>query len=296
MRLLAFEREGRLELGVKVDGGVLDVGAARQKLREPAGSVPGDVHAVIRDGENSLRRLRTLVERVEEDERLLLREEELRFGPCVPAAEKIIGIGLNYRRHAEESGMDLPKAPVLFAKFSNSLAAHGEAVPIPPGAEQVDYEAELGVVIGRAARHVSEAEALDHVFGYCTANDVSARDLQFLSGQWLLGKTPDKFMPIGPYLVTADEVSDPQNLRLAAYVNGEKRQDSTTEDMVFSVAEVISYVSRYMTLRPGDIISTGTPEGVALGMKPQRWLQPGDEVVVEVQSLGRLKNSIVASR
>lgn len=295
MRLLTFERNGRLALGVKIGDGVVDVAAARQKVGDAAQQVPDEIHAVIRGGEATLQRLGELVEQVAGDEALLLQETDLRFGPCVTGPEKVIGIGLNYERHARETGTKIPKQPVLFSKFNNSLAGHGEAVPIPPGAEQVDYEAELAVVIGREARHVSEDVALQHVFGYCNANDVSARDLQFVSGQWLLGKTADKFMPLGPYLVTADEVPEPQGLRIAAYVNGEKRQASSTGDMIFNVAQVISYISRYITLRPGDVISTGTPEGVALAMDPQPWLQPGDEVVIEVESLGRLKNSITAS-
>ncbi|HSM55927.1 MAG TPA: fumarylacetoacetate hydrolase family protein [Candidatus Sulfomarinibacteraceae bacterium] len=295
MRLLTFEKEGRLALGVSVESGVVDVGNARQKLGGTVQEVPDEMHALIAGGNAALKRLKALVERAAEDEGLLLREEEIRFGPCVTAPEKILCIGLNYERHARETGAKLPEEPVLFSKFNSALAAHGEPVPIPPGTGQMDYEAELAVVIGRQARHVGEDEALDYVFGYCNANDVSARDLQMLSGQWLLGKTPDKFLPLGPYLVTADEVPDPQALAIAAYVNGEQRQSSTTGDMIFTVAQVISYASRYMTLQPGDVISTGTPEGVALAMDPQPWLQPGDEVVIEVQSLGRLHNNIVAS-
>ncbi|MFW6070150.1 MAG: fumarylacetoacetate hydrolase family protein [bacterium] len=295
MRLLTFEKEGRLVLGVSMENGVVDVAAARQKLGGAAREVPDEMHALIAGGDAALKRLKALAERAAEEESLLLREEEIRFGPCVTAPEKILCIGLNYERHARETGAAIPEQPVLFSKFNNALAAHGEPVPIPPGTGQMDYEAELAVVIGRQARHVGEDDALEYVFGYCNANDVSARDLQMLSGQWLLGKTPDKFLPLGPYLVTADEVPDPQNLRIAAYVNGEQRQSSTTGDMIFSVAQVISYASRYMTLQPGDVISTGTPEGVALAMDPQPWLQPGDEVVVEVESLGRLQNRITAS-
>lgn len=295
MRLLTFEKEGRLELGVKVDGSVLDVGAARRMLGDAAGDTVSDIHALIAGGDAARQRLEALVEQTAGDDAVLLQEDELTLGPCITTPEKIICIGLNYRRHAEETGAAIPEHPVLFSKFNNALAADGDAVPIPPGAQKMDYEAELGVVIGRQARHVSEDEALEVVFGYCTANDVSARDLQMLSGQWLLGKTPDNFLPVGPYLVTADDVRDPQQLRIAAYVNGEKRQDSTTGDMVFTVAQVISYISRYMTLSPGDIISTGTPEGVALGMASPLWLQPGDEVTVEIESLGRLTNTITAS-
>lgn len=160
-------------------------------------------------------------------------------------------------------------------------------------AVEYDYEAELVAVIGQRAKNVGESEALGHVLGYCNGNDVSARDLQRLSGQWLLGKTLDRFMPLGPYLVTADEAGDVQDMRIRCWLNGELRQDSNTSDMIFGVAEVIRYASRYMTLEPGDIICTGTPEGVILGMKEKRWMKPGDEVVVEIDRLGRLVNPMV---
>jgi 2-keto-4-pentenoate hydratase/2-oxohepta-3-ene-1,7-dioic acid hydratase in catechol pathway len=173
------------------------------------------------------------------------------------------------------------------------VAAPGEPIPLPDNAVQYDYEVELAAVIGRRARYVSEGQALDYVLGYCTANDLSARDLQTRTSQWLLGKTLDKFMPLGPYLVTADQVPDPQNLALRTWVNGELRQNSNTSDMVFSVAQLVSYVSQYLTLEPGDVILTGTPEGVVLGMKEKVWLKAGDEVTVEVEGLGRLTNSMI---
>jgi 2-keto-4-pentenoate hydratase/2-oxohepta-3-ene-1,7-dioic acid hydratase in catechol pathway len=217
----------------------------------------------------------------------------LTIGPCVTNPEKIICVGLNYRRHAVESGLGIPTEPVLFSKFNNALAAHGEDVPLPTNANEYDYEVELGLVIGRTARYVSEEDALDYVCGYCTVDDLSVRDLQMRTSQWLLGKTGDKLMPVGPCLVTADEIADPQNLWLRSWVNGEPRQDSNTSDMIFSVAETISYISQYMTLKPGDLISTGTPEGVILGMEEKNWLKPGDEVCVEVEGLGRLTNKMV---
>ena len=211
----------------------------------------------------------------------------------MPNPGKIICIGLNYRRHAAESGMAVPATPVLFSKFNNTLTGHGQPVAIPPDTQQVDYEAELAFVIGRRCRHVAEADALDVVFGYCNANDVSARDLQFLTSQWLLGKTSDGFLPLGPLLVTADEIPDPGQLRITCTVNGELRQDSNTADLIFSVPQIISYLSRYMTLEPGDVISTGTPEGVALGRADKPWLQPGDVVTVAIDGLGELTNQII---
>lgn len=190
MRLLTFRRENRFSLAVKKDDKIVDVGAAHARYGEPQHELLGDVHAVIGGGTVPLQLLSELVDRALHDDSVLCDEQMLEFGPCVTNPTKIIGIGLNYRRHAEEAGQDLPALPVLFSKFSNALAGHREPIPIPPGVEQMDYEVELAVIIGRRARHVSEEKALDHVFGYCTANDVSARDLQFLNSQWLLGKSP----------------------------------------------------------------------------------------------------------
>jgi 2-keto-4-pentenoate hydratase/2-oxohepta-3-ene-1,7-dioic acid hydratase in catechol pathway len=218
---------------------------------------------------------------------------EIIYHPAITPPEKIICIGLNYRRHALESGMAVPTSPILFSKFNNSLAAHQQDIPLPSNAREYDYEAELGVIMGKEARYVSKEEALNYVFGYCTANDLSVRDLQMRTSQWLLGKTLDRFMPVGPYLVTADEVPDPQALPLSCHVNGERRQHSSTADMIFGVAETISYISQYMTLKPGDFISTGTPEGVVLGMKEKVWLKPGDVVSIEVEGLGTLTNKMV---
>lgn len=295
MYLLTLKKDNAFSLGVKQGSRVVDVTAACAKFGYVRGEIPDDIHALIDAGTAALQRLSELVERALQDETVLHDEATITFGPCVTNPTKIIGVGLNYRRHAQESGHDIPPFPILFSKFNNTLAAHREPVPIPPDAAQIDYEAELAVVIGRQARNVDEESAYNYVFGYCPANDVSARDLQLLSGQWLLGKTPDKFMPLGPYLVTADDVGDPQNLNITCHINGELRQASNTADMIFTVPQIISYISRYLTLTPGDVICTGTPHGVALGMDPAPWLQPGDQMVVEVQGLGKLTNSIIAS-
>jgi 2-keto-4-pentenoate hydratase/2-oxohepta-3-ene-1,7-dioic acid hydratase in catechol pathway len=225
---------------------------------------------------------------------MLARAEATLTAPLL-TPEKIICVGLNYRRHALESGMAVPTTPVIFSKFANALAGAGEAIPLPAVAAQYDYEAELAVVIGRRAAGVSAATALDSVFGYCVANDLSARDLQMRTSQWLLGKTLDKFLPLGPALVTADEVGDPQTLAVRCWVNGDLRQDSNTADMVFPVAHLVAYLSQHMTLQPGDIILTGTPEGVVLGRPQREWLTPGDEVAVEVGKLGRLTNRLVSA-
>jgi 2-keto-4-pentenoate hydratase/2-oxohepta-3-ene-1,7-dioic acid hydratase in catechol pathway len=205
---------------------------------------------------------------------------------------KIVCVGLNYRDHAAEGGMDLPKAPLLFAKWPNTLIGHGDPIVLPPETKQVDYEAELGVVIGRTARRVSERDALDHVEGYICVNDVSARDMQFADGQWTRGKSPDTFCPVGPRLVPREEIDDPQALAIRCIVNGEALQDSSTAQMIFSVAEIISYASQVITLEPGDLIATGTPAGVGVFRDPKVLLSDGDEVSVEVEGLGTLTNPI----
>jgi 2-keto-4-pentenoate hydratase/2-oxohepta-3-ene-1,7-dioic acid hydratase in catechol pathway len=292
MQLLTFQSAQGLKLGIKTERGVIDVAAARTALGGH-NQVVETIDGLCTTGTPALAALSELVTAVQGQDGAaswLLREEDLQFGPSVSPLGKIICIGLNYRRHAAESGMAVPTSPVLFPKYGNTLAASGEAVPLQTNAVQYDYEAELAVVIGQQARDISEDRALDYVLGYSNAEDLSARDLQFRTNQWMLGKTLDKFLPIGPYLVTADEVGDPQNLAIRCWLNGELRQDSTTGDMVFSVAYLISYLSQYMTLEPGDIIVTGTPEGVILGMKEQVWVKPGDEIVVEVEKLGRLTN------
>ena len=208
---------------------------------------------------------------------------------------KIIGIGLNYEDHARETGAEAPEKPIVFAKYPNTVVGQGDAIRIPPITEQVDYEAELAVVIGRPARNVSEYEALDYVFGYSNCNDVSSRDLQFSEGgQWTRSKSIDTFCPLGPYLVTADEVPDPQNLSVRSIVNGEVMQDGTTSDMIFSVAQLVSFLSTGMTLMPGDIIATGTPAGVGFARDPKVFLKPGDEVTIEIESLGSLTNPVEA--
>jgi 2-keto-4-pentenoate hydratase/2-oxohepta-3-ene-1,7-dioic acid hydratase in catechol pathway len=206
---------------------------------------------------------------------------------------KIICVGLNYRDHAEETGAELPKAPLLFAKWGNTLIGHGDPIVLPPESKEVDYEAELGVVIGTGGRHIAEARALDHVRGYICVNDVSARDLQFADGQWTRGKSPDTFCPVGPRLVPREEIADPQALAIRCLVNGEALQDSSTAQMIFSVAEIIAYTSQVITLEPGDLIATGTPAGVGVFRDPKVLLKDGDEVSVEIEGLGTLTNPFI---
>jgi 2-keto-4-pentenoate hydratase/2-oxohepta-3-ene-1,7-dioic acid hydratase in catechol pathway len=238
--------------------------------------------------------IKQLAKRVQQSARALVPLERLRLAPSVASPEKLICIGVNYRRHAEEAGMPIPTVPVIFGKFANSLAAHGEGVFLPPVDYKYDYEAELAVVIGREARDVAESEALGYVAGYCCANDLSARGAQLATSQWVAGKMLDGFLPLGPFLVTADEIPDPQNLAISCWVNGVRKQHSSTADMIFSVAAIVAFVSRHATLKPGDVIATGTPEGVLLGEKDPQWLKAGDEVSVEIEGLGRLTNRLIA--
>jgi 2-keto-4-pentenoate hydratase/2-oxohepta-3-ene-1,7-dioic acid hydratase in catechol pathway len=215
------------------------------------------------------------------------------LAPLDPA--DILCIGLNYRRHAVESNMAIPERPVLFIKATSTTTAPGAPVVIPALTQEPDYECELAVVIGKAARHVSEADALDYVFGYTCANDVSARDWQLrLDRQWARGKSFDTFCPLGPVLVTTDEIPDPNTLAISTTVDGETLQSSNTADMIFSVRQIIAYLSEGMTLRPGTVILTGTPEGVGMGRTPNRWLRPGETCDITIEKIGTLSNPVVA--
>jgi 2-keto-4-pentenoate hydratase/2-oxohepta-3-ene-1,7-dioic acid hydratase in catechol pathway len=217
-------------------------------------------------------------------------------GLPIDRPQKIVCVGLNYRDHAEEQGTALPTAPLLFAKWPNTLIGPGEPIVIPPVTKEVDYEAELGVVIGERVRGVSEQNALEAVRGYLCLNDVSARDLQFSDKQWVRGKSLDTFCPVGPELVPAQNVADPQALAIRAIVNGEVLQDSSTAQMIFSVAQIVAHVSRAITLEPGDLIATGTPAGVGAFRDPPIWLQPGDEVTIEIEGIGALTNPVRAEQ
>jgi len=220
--------------------------------------------------------------------------EAHRIGPCVGSIGKFICIGLNYSDHAAEAGMEVPVEPIVFLKATSAICGPDDNVIIPRYSEKTDWEVELGIVIGKRANYVEEEQALDHVAGYCVVNDVSERTYQLEgTGQWTKGKSSDTFGPIGPWMVTADEVSDPQNLSLWLEVNGERVQDGSTKTMVFGVAHVVSYLSRFMTLHPGDIIATGTPPGVGSGFKPPRFLKAGDEMRLGIEGLGEQRQTCI---
>lgn len=286
MKLLTFEDEntGVYRLGVLTAKGVLDISDDFQTLQDVMAN---------KDKAEALIDFYLDAENIE-----LASVKDLKLGPVVENPEKIICVGVNYKRHADEMKIEVPTTPILFSKFNNTIAAHGETITIPHGATTVDYEGELAIIIGKEGRNISRDDAMNYVFGYSNANDVSERNSQFSTSQWLVGKTYDGFCPIGPYIVTLDDLGEPHKLRIKTYVNDELRQDSNTNDMIFKTKTLISHISEYMTLKPGDIILTGTPEGVASGYKGsvKPWLKDGDEVAVEIESLGRLVNRFEAAK
>ena len=285
-----IRRDAGYGLGVRAERGILDVVAAERDFHENA---PTTIDAVLR-GDGDIDGLKRLVDKAAAGasaEKYFVAADKATFGPCVTSPEKIVCIGLNYRRHAAETGNPVPKMPILFNKFNSALNNHGGTIAVSEeDAQKFDYEAELVIVIGRTARSVSEADAGNYIFGYCTGNDFTARDLQSRSSQWMLGKTLDGSGPVGPWLVTADQV-DGDNLKIECRVNGKVVQSSSTADMVFNTRQLVSYVSRYFTLRPGDIIFTGTPEGVIAGKKKEEqvWLKAGDKLVTAIEKLGDLE-------
>jgi len=289
LTLLTFRQGEEFHLGVKTEAGVLDVKQAAALLHMAAPTTMDDL-LQHEDGPR-LEALVAAAARSPAARKATLAESSIRYGPVVTRPGKIVCVGLNYKRHAEEVKQPIPKQPVLFAKFNNTLNAHRGTIQLPVDvAKNFDYEVELVMVMGRRANRVSEADALSHVAGYCTGNDFTARDLQFeTGGQWLPGKTPDQFAPLGPYLVTADQV-DPDNLTIECRVNGETRQSSNTSDFIFNCKQMVSYISRILTLEPGDIIFTGTPEGVIQGKPPDKrvWLKAGDKLACSLQKLGEL--------
>jgi 2-keto-4-pentenoate hydratase/2-oxohepta-3-ene-1,7-dioic acid hydratase in catechol pathway len=294
LTVLNIRRNGAYELAVKTDKCVLIVAQAAKALHMHA---PADIDDLLQHEDGpSLNALVDAALKSSAARSAFVKEDGIEYGPIVVHPEKIVCVGLNYRKHAQEIGAPIPKAPVLFSKFNVALNHHKGTIKLPVEvAKKFDYECELVMIIGKEARNVSEADALSYVAGYCTGNDFTARDLQLeTGGQWLIGKTPDQFAPLGPYMVTADQIN-PDNLKLETRVNGETRQASNTSDFIFNSKQMISYISRHITLRPGDIIFTGTPEGVIQG-KPkdqQVWLKAGDKIACSLEKLGELTFELV---
>jgi 2-keto-4-pentenoate hydratase/2-oxohepta-3-ene-1,7-dioic acid hydratase in catechol pathway len=294
LTLLTMRRSGEFRLGVKTDQGILDVPEAAKLLQMYAPATVDDL--LHHEDGPSLNALVDAALKSTATRAAFVSEADIEYGPVVTRPEKIVCVGLNYRRHAKEVNLPIPAQPVLFSKFNNALSAHKGAIKLPVEiATKFDYETELVIVIGRKAKNVPEAEALSYIAGYCTGNDFSARDLQFdRGGQWMVGKTPDQFAPLGPYMVTADQI-DPNKLKIECQVNGEMRQSSNTDDFIFNTAQMVTYISRHLTLAPGDIIFTGTPEGVILGYAKEKqvWLKAGDQITCSVEKLGVLKFNLI---
>jgi 2-keto-4-pentenoate hydratase/2-oxohepta-3-ene-1,7-dioic acid hydratase in catechol pathway len=285
--LATLRRDGGYGLGVRTDKGVVDVTAAEQEFRTGA---PTTIDALFR-GQGNAGALRGLADQASGAGKHLVAIDKANFGPCVTTPEKIVCIGLNYRKHAAETGNPVPKMPILFNKFNTALNHHGGTIAVSKEkAERFDYEAELVIVMGRTARNVAEADAKSYIFGYATGNDFTARDLQSRSSQWMLGKSLDNSAPLGPWLITSDLI-DGDNLKIEQRVNGEVRQSSNTSDMVFNCSQLVSYISNHMTLKPGDLIFTGTPEGVISGYPKDKqvWLKAGDKLTTSIEKLGDLE-------
>ena len=286
LKFVNFQLNNQIRLGVKVKNGIMDIAQVSDAYSL---GVPKTIEQIIAAGKSVSEKLQKYAESTS----FLIDEDNIVYAPCVTNPEKIICIGLNYLDHANESKMEIPLSPVVFSKFSNALAGNKQEILLPINAKQFDYEAELVIVIGKTAESVSRENAMSYIFGYTIGNDLSARDLQFRTGQWLLGKTCNGFAPIGPYLVTADEVN-PSDLEISCRVNGELRQQGNTKNMIFDCAYIVSYLSHHMTLKPGDIIFTGTPAGVILGYPEGKrvWLKSGDEVSVSIERIGTLINKL----
>lgn len=288
MKLVTFVQDGQPRTGALHGGDdaqIVDLNAADS-------SIPADMIQLLAGGEAVMAKARQAASNPPQD--ALVARDSVALKAPVPRPGKIICVGLNYRDHAAESGQPVPDYPTVFTKYANTIIGTGDAIVLPHVSDQVDYEVELGVVIGRRAKHVRESEALDYVAGYLPFHDVSARDYQHRTSQWTLGKSFDTFGPMGPALVTSDEVGDPHKLDIQLSIGGEVLQTSNTSNLIFPVDVLIAYLSDVLTLEPGDVIATGTPSGVGAARTPQRFLQPGDVVRIEISGLGVLENPVTA--
>lgn len=287
MKLVMFVHNGTQRLGALAERNGSEVVI---DLQQADPSLPGSIMALLQAGDAALAAAKAAVAKATDGTALA----DVKLAAPIANPGKIICIGLNYSDHAAETGQPIPDFPVVFAKYGNTIIGPGDNIVLPKVSDQVDYEAELGFVIGKRCRNVSEADALAYVAGYLPINDVSARDYQSRTSQWTMGKTFDTFAPMGPALVTADEVPDPHNLAIRLRIGSELLQDSSTNKLIFNIPQLVASLSEVMTLEPGDVVSTGTPPGVGMARKPQRFLKAGDVVDVEIEKLGTLSNPVVA--
>ncbi|ASS96829.1 fumarylacetoacetate hydrolase family protein [Peribacillus simplex] len=287
MKIATFSVQTEQHIGIVQDDQIISLTVLGPE------EFPSCMKKFIERGSELRSRAEQLIEqRVNDD--AIFKLSEVKILPPIAKPDKIICVGLNYFDHCKETGMEPPDSPVIFSKYANAIAGHNDAIEIPINSTEVDFEAELAFVIGREAKHVSEEEAYDYVFGYTIMNDISARDLQFQDGQWSRGKTADTFAPFGPVVVTHEEVGDPHNLAISLELNGEIMQDSNTSNLIFTVPKIISFLSQSMTLKPGDLIATGTPPGVGMGRNPKIWLKNGDRMNVSIERIGTLSNYVKA--
>lgn len=306
MKLAQFKTKnsGQQRLGISIGDVVCDVAELARAVKSAGGDPPdwllnvSSTLDVIQRGASGLDAIRPLIDgsnaATGRGQATAHQLDSVDFLPAVYPS-KILAIGRNYAEHAAEGGAELPKAPLLFNKLPNALSSHNAPIVLPTISKQVDFEAELAVIIGRTAKRVSEADALDYVFGYSLINDVSARDLQFGDGQWTRGKSLDTFAPLGPFITTRDEIDDVQTLKIEGLLNGEVMQSSNTARMIFQVAYLVSYLSQGITLQPGDVIASGTPDGVGIFRKPPVLLKPGDVFEVMIEKVGILRNPVVGA-
>jgi acylpyruvate hydrolase len=314
MRLVTYQREGQFRTGAQLDKQVVDLNRAHRTALQQTGNedelavadarVPTDMIGLLRGGDTSLRAVQQAVAfargqlevsgKTLNQQGIVYATDDISLLPPVVRPGKVICLGLNYRDHAAESGMTVPDYPVLFHKVASSLIGHNQPIVVPRISSKIDYEGELAIIIGRRGKYIAEDEAYSHIAGYTVANDVSARDLQFRTSQWTTGKMLDTFGPLGPALVTRDEVPDPHTLSIKTILNGQVLQDGNTADMIFGVPFIVRYISEIVTLEPGDVILTGTPSGIGNTRSPQVFMKPGDTIEVEIGRLGKLTNPVAA--
>lgn len=306
MKLLHYKKNSQYRLGCLAGDYIIDLNKGwkfylkYKNLKSPKKDIPVDMVEFFKSGEESLKNAKKMIQFVEKlikrneiHNSFMLKADDVKIGPPVLKPEKIICIGLNYRDHCEESGAKIPKIPVIFSKFSTAIIGNDDFIVKPSLTKELDYEAELAFVIGKEGRWIDKKDWLEYVAGYTIMNDVSARDIQFSDGQWVRGKTFDTFAPIGPYLVTPDEIDNSDNLKIQLVLNGKMMQNSNTKNLVFNVPYLVSFLSKVVTLKPGDIVSTGTPPGVGVFRKPPVLLKHNDEIEIFIEKIGVLRNKVV---